>query len=465
MQKIEIKDLKNLSWKSWFMLVTLLLAAGLGGGTVNVMMNVQGEVAMIKDSLQHTINSTFYGLQKPASYIVSVVTSGATTYYCMQNGTTGTLDFWSTNASAVINNASENASLVKGSVFIKAGDYNITNPIQIYNNTKWDGEGYGTHLFLAPNRPNAVGDWPLWCIFWSGGSNYVENVTIQNIRFDGNVAHNQLLGSIAHAVGNVLFFTGDNIRILNNWFESHRNFGLELDGAAGTANPSKSNLVQGNTFIDDQENGLSFRNSIVDSVVSDNYFSGTIGAIALAVSGGNGIVISNNIITNMTGINATSYAHYGIKLESSHNCLVIGNSIKGVRFGIADDTVAGAGNHTIVGNQIWINGINMTSGAYDGYAGISMRSPWITIKSNTIYVGYSSWQIGIDINANNCTINGNDIFSVGIAGDCGGIGSDGNPNWGVYINNVIAGTATAINWNSGTNNTKHNNMENGVWVA
>jgi len=101
MQKIEIKDLKNLSWKSWFMLVTLLLAAGLGGGTVNVMMNVQGEVAMIKDSLQHEINSTFYGLQSPYNYVVSVVKSGATTYYTLQNGTDGTLQWYSTNKTAL----------------------------------------------------------------------------------------------------------------------------------------------------------------------------------------------------------------------------------------------------------------------------------------------------------------------------------------------------------------------------
>ena len=143
MQKIEIKDLKNLSWKSWFMIITMLLAAGIGGGTVNVMMNVQGEVAMIKDSLQHTINSTFYGLQKPVSYIVSVVTSGATTYYCMQNGTTGKLDFWSTNASAVINFALGNLTTGRTwqeKVLFK-GDINITNSLLVSSWTDVEIQG------------------------------------------------------------------------------------------------------------------------------------------------------------------------------------------------------------------------------------------------------------------------------------------------------------------------------------
>ena len=146
MQKIEIKDLKNLSWKSWFMIITMLLAAGLGGGTVNVMMNVQGEVAMIKDSLQHTINSTFYGLQKPASYIVSVVTSGATTYYCMQNGTTGALDFWSTNASAVI----ERCSTANTTIYFKEGQYAINNLLPVnQSNMHFIGSGWSTQFTIG----------------------------------------------------------------------------------------------------------------------------------------------------------------------------------------------------------------------------------------------------------------------------------------------------------------------------
>ena len=143
MQKIEIKDLKNLSWKSWFMLVTLLLAAGLGGGTVNVMLNVQGEVAIIKDSLQHEINSTFYGLQKSCSYLVSTVISGATTYYTMQNGTTGALAAYGTNASQIINWAIGN--LTSGRTWQETvclkGNLSIDSTILVRNYTRVLVEG------------------------------------------------------------------------------------------------------------------------------------------------------------------------------------------------------------------------------------------------------------------------------------------------------------------------------------
>lgn len=101
------------------MLVTLLLAAGLGGGTVNVMMNVQGDVTRIQNTLQTTINSTYYALQRDYDFLVCVVTSGATTYYALGNGTNSALMWYSTNKTAVQEAAIGNLTASAGTVYLK----------------------------------------------------------------------------------------------------------------------------------------------------------------------------------------------------------------------------------------------------------------------------------------------------------------------------------------------------------
>jgi len=100
-KKVGVKDM---SWKAWFMIITIISAATVASYYgVNVIMNIDlnTRLSMVEGLLTQPINSTFYTLQKESNYIVSVVKSGATTYYTLQNGTDGTLQWYSTNKTAL----------------------------------------------------------------------------------------------------------------------------------------------------------------------------------------------------------------------------------------------------------------------------------------------------------------------------------------------------------------------------
>jgi len=94
------------------MICAILLSAGFAaylGANVTVNVNDLVDVAL-KNYLERELNSSFYLLQKPYSYIVSMVGS----YVCMQNGTTGTLQWYSTNLTKV--EMSANGNLTNGGV-------------------------------------------------------------------------------------------------------------------------------------------------------------------------------------------------------------------------------------------------------------------------------------------------------------------------------------------------------------
>ena len=59
-------------------------------------------VERLEQTLWQEINSTFYSMQKTPAYIVSQVIAGGITYTCMQSGKTGALEWYSTDAEAVV---------------------------------------------------------------------------------------------------------------------------------------------------------------------------------------------------------------------------------------------------------------------------------------------------------------------------------------------------------------------------
>lgn len=102
------------------MIITILAAASTAGyfgvkTSIDIDFN-----ARVLQALQQEINSSASFLEKPCSYLIGVLGS----YYYMANGSNGQITFFSTNASAVINNAYGN-----GSVFIKDGTYSITTGV------------------------------------------------------------------------------------------------------------------------------------------------------------------------------------------------------------------------------------------------------------------------------------------------------------------------------------------------
>jgi len=94
------------------MICAILLSAGFAaylGANVTVNVNELVDVAL-KNYLERELNSSFYLLQKECSYLVSMVGS----YACMQNGTTGALQWYSTNLTKV--EMSANGNLTNGGV-------------------------------------------------------------------------------------------------------------------------------------------------------------------------------------------------------------------------------------------------------------------------------------------------------------------------------------------------------------
>jgi hypothetical protein len=117
-QQISLNFTKNLKWwQATIMIVSILIAAGYAASQgVNLSMNIdlQAKLQGLIDRIDIPVNSSLSGLQKPYDYIVSLVD----TYYCMQNGTTGKLDWFSTNKTAVEAAAIGNAT-VTGWILLK----------------------------------------------------------------------------------------------------------------------------------------------------------------------------------------------------------------------------------------------------------------------------------------------------------------------------------------------------------
>jgi len=347
-------------------------------------------------SIGGSSNSTY---TLPFSY--TIYQSGLTYYMEKYDGTT-----WSsTNASALFNAVSGNASALKGSVFVRNGDYNFTNPCILLNNTSWFGEGIGTRLFLAPNRPCAVNnDWKYWELFIS--EVLVENVTIQNIRFDGNYLNNNVapngtyLGNIGHGTGNIWLQAARHLSLSYCWLENHRvvgfspmaygvqSFDIHLDHCIATDNQwNQITLGAG-----DQD--------LWGSSIENCYTSGTCGDMSISLTGtGSGgylrdCIVRGNTINGMTGTQGSSgSAWYGIKLETSYRNTVEDNNIYDVRMAIADDS-SSRGNNTIKDNVIVLKDMPQAIGG-DAPRGIEMDFGFNLIEGNTIYAPPTNNSIGM----------------------------------------------------------------------
>jgi len=120
-------------------------------------------------------------LQKSASYIISTVTSGGTTYYCMQNGTTGTLDFWSTNASKVSQFALDNltAGRTYAETVVWKGSFDFDTAVVVPDYTTLIR--YGARFELTANIDR----------MWTSetyGTGYTRYITVLGGIDDGNKA-------------------------------------------------------------------------------------------------------------------------------------------------------------------------------------------------------------------------------------------------------------------------------------
>ena len=89
-------------------------------------------IQQINATLQTNLDAQFYALQKPFDYVVA----SSSPYYTLQNGTTGALNDFNTNQTAIESEALGNLSSSGGTVFLKDLQHNsslsISGPIQVF---------------------------------------------------------------------------------------------------------------------------------------------------------------------------------------------------------------------------------------------------------------------------------------------------------------------------------------------
>jgi hypothetical protein len=93
-------SLNGLTWSKTVMLCAILLCgavAAYAGASVSISISIEERFRSIENRLDTPVNSSLSGLQKPFDYIISPVDA----YYCLQNGTDGKLNWFSTNKTAV----------------------------------------------------------------------------------------------------------------------------------------------------------------------------------------------------------------------------------------------------------------------------------------------------------------------------------------------------------------------------
>lgn len=146
----------------------------------------------IMDALSYELGSP-YPFVKPNSYTIEQVTVGATTYYCLMNGTTGKLDWYSTNVTAIFEASIGNLTS-GGKIFITDGTYlfptitnGVPNIIVRYDNLTIQGAGVGNTVLIVRNDSVAIGNFDLtgtWA--YSSGCGAISNIEISHLTVTSN---------------------------------------------------------------------------------------------------------------------------------------------------------------------------------------------------------------------------------------------------------------------------------------
>ena len=407
-KKVGVKDM---SWKAWFMIITIISAATVASYYgVNVTMNLDlaNRVDTLEGMLSHTINSTFYTLQKQASYIISTVTSGATTYYCMQNGTDGTLQWYSTNFSQVMGFATGNLSSIGGGIFVRNGDYSADSSIPIYSGITIQGENkYYTNISMATNDVD----------LFTNGSNLISHFVIKDLQLYGRKS------AYATDIGCAIkgAFAYSLFQNLNTW-----RFGTHIWFRDYSTDGAWDNGIKDSYLHSSVSHGVYFGAYETDNVIENTHIEYADGVDAaalyingtLATSGGHrftddvfdtsyyNVIMNGTVSARFTACNIDQSDKHGVYIiaqtgKNPANISFMGGKISKASK-LADNTYSGiylqgisTGDSNAV-ESIQIIGVNfLKGGAGTGLpkycievAGVNERD--ITIQGNDFRWGYST---------------------------------------------------------------------------
>jgi parallel beta-helix repeat protein len=379
-------------------------------------------------------SGTVLGL--PFSFLVFINTTA--TY--MLNGTDGTIPYSSTNASVLIKNAINNASAIKGSVFIKAGNYPISPNIDAnFNNTLIMGEGIGTRLYLPNDQPHGgSGDYAYHQVFAIVNC---ENVTIQNLCIDGNYLNNDW---VTGQKSLLQIRNSHYVTIQNCWVLNGRTFGISIQAYSGEESYGVkvlNNILRKTMWnpIETLSYGGVVHNCLIQGNVITEFCDIGIAAPNDNVQNSKEISIINNVIFgNATGYGSeTPNGGWGIRLEAGIRCTISGNTVSQCNRGYGDSA---GGYNLVTGNTFQMNNTNALNG-------MEIWTSNNTITNNYIYedVG-TNWPAGIFLytTAGNNLIENNFIFNEAGASQITGIQENGSPVGNVIRNNKILGMTSDV---------------------
>ena len=360
------------------MCIGLLLTgfpAGAGQIETSVTLSVSGVI-------QQTPTETY-------TYIISV--SGSN--YQMTNGTTGHIDYQSTNATQVINAAIGNLTQGGGSILFSSGTYNLNGSITGTNKDDITlAFENGATLFVA-NGMNAP------AILLNNANNWL----IQNPTINGN-AINQAVGGGSRAHG-VEIDSSNNSRVDGAYIYNVRLFGfytLTNVVNVGIANSKITNCGwNGITLGGDNAGELSLY-----AINNEVAYCSDVGITNYGYSN----TVQNNYIHDMNG--TTGFQ---------------GSGIAGSQWGIG---VEGGGNDTITGNTI----LNCWSGIVIS-ATTGLASNLNNISFNKVQ---NSTSVAIEISNDFNLINGNIIIQWdALDVYAGGIYLDSTANYNTVTANIL----------------------------
>lgn len=398
-------------------------------------------VAMGSFQTSQTILTSGVIQQAPIlSYSYTLIVSGSD--YLMINGITGEIDFQSTSATLVINNAIGNLTQ-GGSILFKAGTYNLDSSITAFKKNSIMLDFEQGALLLVSDGMNAPALKLEHCNNWQ----------IQNIAIDGNAVNQPdasgTEGSNLPQDGIWISPNSNNNIIDRAYITNIGRFGVNIMGVEGA--PSTGNKVTNSLFTYNRWNGISFHGShTIDNIAENNEVShsGDVGITSYGYSN----TIRSNYIHNMDGAQGFNNARIGIAIEGGDNNIIALNIITHCFKGVALSNWGGVEFGTAGSNFVTLNEIS------DCSYGIWFQSANNTITENRISQYAPGGKAitlpddyGAPDNSNNL-ISGNQIISTNSKAHAIYLASANNNQ---IINNIINASlidSLGIEIKSGNNN-------------
>ncbi|MGQ9644490.1 MAG: hypothetical protein ACUVT3_11585, partial [Ignavibacterium sp.] len=318
-----------------------------------------------------------------------------------RNGKTGVIDYAGTNASEVIYLAI-NALTTGGEIIIKTGTYLISATIGMKSNVHLKGES--NVIFQVASGVNLGVDGILRLAY------DIENVTIENIVFDGNKANNATSSAIyIRRVSNVL--------IRKCTFKNFAGIANTLylqEYVADNKPPSKNIHITDNYFIDIDEVAISVDS---DSEGLQRY-----------------IMVNNNVFKNC--VNEYGVIRFARVYDGSiTNNFIINTGVTGTKTGIR---VYGFNKNIIVSNNVLIDTINKL---YFSMIEVGHSDSVSVVNNNIVFTENVSVEevhgILVQPNCEDVTVNSNILEGNNIAGIQAGIYLHGSNESSIDIEKVV----------------------------